>query len=469
MKRATFILALAALIGTAVFAQERGLAVKVEISSELVTYLHKDLKNDTFVEDVEMPKEDSIYFLRNPSYGDVEFDVRYTDPNEQFGGKIGFRYGSFYNTNLPIMEDLYGWVKVSPYFRGKLGRYTERVVEKVGGDKDLGVLLFDVGASDMTINTSDSLGLGSSVIGFIPTFYIPLGNAGEVAISGFAAPNEYWLGKRVTPPYDQNNQTPTVTINGYSTYKFGGSLKYTHPDWVTVGLAYSTYHTEAEEGIDAGIVYQNFGAYAIVNILRPDQPEPELEPDADTPARRQPRQPSLKVGVGYSGHIYVDEKTRDDEEVHQTFKSGIHFDVNYTNVIPGLSFGLYNNLSFHTLTKDKTYGYVESNADAFGDEKSFVLYNQLDVSYDITEKLTTSLMFRNYYAELLSWYGGKGMDFGKETFIVEALGKYNVTKDVQARGGVKFELNKYGTPESSPVLVNDSYAISIPIGLIVKW
>jgi hypothetical protein len=220
---------------------------------------------------------------------------------------------------------------------------------------------------------------------------------------------------------------------------------------LTLGAAYRTAHSESISGTDIGLISHDFGVYGIISL-------PVVE--------------GLQIALGYSGSLVYDDEDDDEQEVRKPLKNAVHFDLGYSG-IPRLNIGLYNNISFHTLTKQDTIGYIETadklNPNLFGDEESLVLYNELGVSYDITETVTASLMVRNYYAALTNLNGSKGQDYAKDTFVVEALAKYRITENVQARGGLKFELNNYGTPVSSQVLQNSSYAISVPIGVTVSW
>jgi len=440
----------------------KGFRVKIELSTNAFQFFHQDVRNDTYVEDAEMPRTDSVYWMRSPSYGDVEFDMSYTDPQDLYGGKIGFRFGSFFEKNLPIIEDVSAWVQISPYFRGQLGRYTKRIIEKVGGDKDLGVMLAAANKDknqDFTIDTSDSLGLGSDVMGFLPTGIIPMGPAGSLELSGFIAPNEYWLAQKVTMSENVasgSGSNVAMIIPAYSTYKFGGGLKYSFPGWATLGAAYRTSHGKTISGTDMGKVFHDMGVYAIV-----------------TPVVK-----GLQIGLGYSGHLeYLDEQdfdTGDDISIKKPWINAFHFDVKYDKIagLP-LGVGLYNNISYHTLNKEDTINYIEivdrNNPNVFGDESSLVSYNELSVYYDVLKNLNLNLMFRNYYATITNNQGALGQDYGKETFIIELLAKYRPNDRVEFRGGFKFEMNEFGTPVNSVVLQNSSKAYSIPVGVIVKW
>jgi hypothetical protein len=448
MKRKITALVLAVLICPAVFAEE-GFTAKVDIDTNLVQFFHQDIKNDTYIDNAVMPRTDSVYFMRNPNYDDVDITMKYTDPDDRYGGTINFAFSATPDKYVTL-GDLFGWVRITRFFRGKLGIYTDRVVEKIGGDKDLGVLLFgvDKANSDLTISTSDSLGLGSSAIGFLPTAIIPLGALGEVNVSGFFAPNEYYLAQKTSNSFDQSYGA-SVMIPAYSTYKFGGSLKYTLPEYLTLGAAYRTAHSKPVTSTDIGFISHDIGVYGIVTLPF-----------------------GLKAGLGYSGNLVYEDKDDDDQEIRKPLKSAIHLDLGCSG-IPLLNIGLYNNISFYTLAKADTIGYIAEadrlNPNLFGDEESLVLYNELSASYDITETLGATLMVRNYYASLVNLDGGKGQDYSKDTFIVEALARYKINSNIQARGGVKLEKTDYGTPVSSQVLQNSNYAISVPIGLTVSW
>jgi hypothetical protein len=441
-------LVLAVLICPAVFAEE-GFTAKVDVDTNLVQFFHQDIQNDTYIDNAVMPRTDSVYFMRNPNYDDVDLTMQYTDPDDRYGGTINFAFSATPDKYFTL-GDLFGWVRISRFFRGKLGIYTDRLVEKVGGDKDLGVLLFgiDKANSDLTFSTSDSLGLGSAAIGFLPTAIIPLGDLGEVNVSGFFAPNEYYLAQKTTNSYDQSYGA-SVMIPAYATYKFGGSLKYTFPEYLTLGAAYRTAHSEPVTTTDIGFISHDIGVYGIVTLPF-----------------------GLKTGIGYSGNLVYEDKDDDDQEIRKPLKSAIHLDLGYGG-IPRLNIGLYNNVSFYTVEKADTIGYIAEadrlNPNLFGDEESLVLYNEVSVSYDVTETFTPTLMVRNYYGSLNNLDGGKGQDYSKNTFIVEVLARYKINDNIQARGGVKFEKTDYGTPVSSQVLQNSNYAVSIPIGLTVSW
>jgi hypothetical protein len=141
--------------------------------------------------------------------------------------------------------------------------------------------------------------------------------------------------------------------------------------------------------------------------------------------------------------------------------------------LPSLTAGLYNNISFYTLSAENLSVYdpaIAQVADVYADESSLVLYNELDLSYEFPNlKITPSLILRNYYAVLKGKNGVKGADYGVETFIVEAKVAYKVSDIAEFRAGLKFTNTAYNTPKISDVLVNSNFAVAIPVGLTLKW
>ncbi|MCL2879982.1 MAG: hypothetical protein FWF29_07045 [Treponema sp.] len=452
-KITVFTVVLAVLAAQSAIAQS-GLSATVDIDTNMVQFFHQKVRNDTFIEDAAMPRTDSVYFMRNPNYDDMTMSFVYNDPQDRFGGQVGFDFPAGVLDQFFRIGDTFGWARVTPYFMGKIGKYTDRVVSKIGGDQDLGVMLFHItDDGDLSFTTSDSLALASNVIGFTPTVISPEFSFGQLSLSGFFAPNEYYLGKKINSGLDAGG-TPTglpTIVPAYATYKFGGSLKYVLPGYLTFAAVYTTHHSMAGEGIDLGSIYHDFGLYAIINFAS------------------MPAIDGFNIGLGYSGHMdYLDQANKSDQ-IHAPLKSAVHVDLRYDNVLPSLSLGLYNNFSFYDLDKKDTIAYTKDAADHFADEKGFVSYNEFDIAYQVTDTLVTTFMVRNYYGIMNNYTGGIGQNYGKNTFSVELIARYHITPTMEARAGLNFTTNKYNTPISSEVQQNDNRAVNIPIGITVSF
>jgi hypothetical protein len=217
-------------------------------------------------------------------------------------------------------------------------------------------------------------------------------------------------------------------------------------DIVTVGASYRQIHTEGS-GTSIGYIFNDYGIYADITALKGI---------------------GVEIGVGYSGQIAFEDG---DEADAAPVKSGIHLDVVYSG-IPNLSIGLFNNVSFYTLAADKSAAYdeaVAAIADIYADEASFVLYNELKVSYAVTEKFVPSVKALNYYGTLTGVNGVKGSDYGKDVLTAEAQAAYKITENTEFRSGIRFEKTIYDTPAISDILKNSGFVISLPVGLTIKW
>jgi hypothetical protein len=366
--------------------------------------------------------------------------VGYADPKGRYGGKVVFAFSEVLDPRF-MLGDIFAWGKIG-FFGERLGKYTYRIVEKVGGDKDLGVLLFNVPNvntntnEDISFSTSDSLGLGSDVFGSLSSLYF-----GPLEFGFFTAPNEYHVAKQYTPGGDY--YAAKELVESYYTYKMGGNIKFTLP-FLAIGAAFRQAHLLAETATTTGTIQQDYGIYGIFYL----------------PA-------GFTIGTGYSGRMSEDN----DEVLYYPTRHAFHFDVKFTG-IKGLSIGLYNNLSFASLEKDKTLTYdpdIAALSDVYDDEASSVLYNQVEGAYDLTDALTLSLMVRNYYGTLNALNGRKNQNYGKDVFIVELKTSYKIDSHTSLRGGLKFETNLYSTPVESTVLKNSNYSFSVPIGITLQW
>jgi hypothetical protein len=408
---------------------------KIDIDTNLAKFTHTDIKNDEYIGDAPVPDADIWNFAANPNYDDVEISAGYEDPKGRYGGKIVFAFSEILDPRF-MLGDVYGWGKIG-FFGERLGKYTYRIAEKVGGDKDLGVLLLDVNPNeDISFGTSDSLGLGSDIFGSLSSLYF-----GPLEFGFFTAPNEYHVAKQYTPGGIYNS--PKETVESYYTYKMGGNIKLSL-SFLILGAAFRQAHLEAFTSTSTGTIQKDYGVYSIFYLPL-----------------------GFTIAGGYSGRMSEDN----DEILYHPTHHAIHLDIKFTG-IKRLSIGLYNNLSFSGLEKDKTFNYdseIAEVADVYDDQSSFVLYNQIEGAFDLTEALTLSLMVRNYYGTLTARNGLKGQDYGKDVFIAEGKVSYKIDSHTSLRGGLKFETTMYSTPAASIILKNDSYSISVPIGITLQW
>jgi hypothetical protein len=420
----------------------KGFSFKIDIDTNLAKFTHTDYQNDEYIGDAPVQDDNIWAVAANPNYDDTEISFGYDDPDGRYGAKAVFAFEELLKREV-LLGDVYAWGKIGGVFGQKLGKYTDRIVAKVGGDKDLGVLIFgpspSVKPNDLVIGTSDSLGLGSDVLGSLSSVYI-----GPVQAGVFFAPSEYHAAIQYTVGNSGTSQiAEKATVSSYYTYKAGANIKFTLPDIVTVGAAYRQAHLEGSTQTSTGTLQHDYGLYGIVYLV-----------------------PTVTIGAGYSGRYLEDTDEEEEDIENYPFYHGFHLDASFRLGKFGL--GLYNNLSFAKLAKDKTYSYV--GAGNFNDDESmFVLYNQVEGSYDLTSALTLSLMARNYYGSLKAWKGKKGDDYGKDVFLVEAKATYKLSSHASLRGGIKFEKTVYGTPVASSILKNNNYSIALPIGLTLEW
>lgn len=452
MKKILMASLMLALVFTAAFAQsDKPFSVKIDIDADLFSFVHTDVKNDGYVSPEEKTEENLAHFLNGGDYGDAEIKFAYTDPQDRFGGVAGIDFDGTLTNTFPL-GDLYGWGRVTKYARFQLGKFTFRTIEKIGGDKDLGVLTFDIDKDgDLTFETTDSLGLGDDTIGFLASGYI-----GPVALNAFVAPDAYHVARIYTPPATTTGAAPNVKIPAYYSYKAGGSLRFDLPELVSVAASYRQEHTAGDTYTALGYIFNDYGLYADITALSAL---------------------GLEIGVGYSGRIAFEDLYFQEGEEELTeldfapVMNAIHLDIKYTGV-PKLTLGLYNNVSFYTLAADKTPVYDEDIAkiaDVYADERVLALYNELVASYRITETFSPSLKVRNYYGSIAGRTGVKGQDYGKDVLAVEALAAYKITENVELRAGIRFENTIYDTPVVSDVLKNSGFGIYLPVGLTIQW
>jgi hypothetical protein len=444
MKKAMIGLMMAVFAVAGLFAQEdKGFSVIVDIDADLVEFKHTEIKNDEYISDEDTIQPDQVSFMHGSSFSDAELKFSYTDPDQNFGGVIGLDIADALTGTMP-WGDFYGWVNVTRFARVQLGKYTYRAIEKIGGDKDLGVLSLDLdkAANTLQVNTSDSLAQQASVVGFLGQALI-----GPAEIGVFAAPDAYFVARHFQVPGTATGAEPEQTIPAYYAYNFGTNLKLALPELLDAGLSFRQIHTEGVNS-STGEIYNDFGLYTAINALR------DL---------------GLRIGAGYSFRIAYEDG---DDPSTAALRNSIHLDIVYSG-IPNLNAGLYNNVSFYSLAAENLPAYdpaIAQVANVYADEFSLVLYNELEVSYELPNlKLTPGLVLRNYYAVLDGRNGVKGADYGMDTFSVEAKAAYKVSERAEFRAGLKFTNTVYDTPKVSDVLVNSNFAVAIPVGLTLKW
>ena len=444
MKKAIIGLMMVVFTVAGLFAQEdKGFSVIVDIDADLMEFKHTEIKNDEYISDEDTVQPDQVSFMHNSSFTDAELKFSYTDPDQNFGGLVGLDIADALSGTMP-WGDFYGWIKVTRFARVQLGKYTYRAIEKIGGDKDLGVLSLglDKAANTLQVDTSDSLAEQASVIGFLGQAL-----AGPAEIGFFAAPDAYFVARYFQVPGTQAGDEPKQKIPAYYAYNFGANLKLSFPELLNAGASFRQIHTEVVNS-STGDIYNDFGLYAAVDVLK---------------------DMGLQIGAGYSFRIAYEDG---DAPGSAALQNGIHLDFVYSG-LPGLKAGLYNNVSFYTLAAENLSVYdpaIAQVANVYADESSLVLYNELDLSYELPNlKLIPSLILRNYYAVLNGMNGVRNADYGLDAFTVEVKAAYKVSDSAEFRAGLKFTNTVYNTPKISDVLVNSNFAVAIPVGLTLKW
>jgi hypothetical protein len=425
---------------------QKGFSVTVDIDADLGQFTRREIKNDEYISEEDTVQENEFRFMNNDKFGDAEVTFEYTDPDDKFGAVIGVDFADALGGVLPL-GDLYGWGRISKYSRVQLGKYTYRVIEKLDGDKDLGVLnlVLDKGENSLFFESRDSLAQNADIIGFLGSGILGIPGAGTVELGVFAAPDNYYVARYYDIPGSTTGSEPKQKVPAYYTYNFGGILKYSLENVVTVGASYRQIHTEGE-GTSTGYIHNDYGIYAVLDTLNGV---------------------GVRIAAGYSGNISFEDG---DDLDTAPIQHAIHLDAEYTGV-PKLKIGLYNNFSFYGLAADKTLTYDSDIAevlDIYADESSKILYNELKASYELTESLIPGLIFRNYYGSLTGINGVKGQDYGLDVFTGEARMTYKI-KTAEFRAGLKFGYTLYNTPAASDILRNSGFTVSLPVGLAIKW
>jgi hypothetical protein len=473
MKKMMLAMLVLSLVVTGVFAQE-GLkfSATIDIDADVIPFVHTDVKNDEYIAPADKQDPDIMHFVQNADFGDSELKISYDDPEKRFGGVISFDFpGGALPSALP-WGDFYGWVKPIPYAGVKAGKYTDRIISKIGGDKDLGVFQLGVeDGGDITFNTSDSLGLGDDVFGIMLLGQYDIAGIGSVRLHAFGAPDAYHhaVTVPVVNPIPAGSRR-TMQIPAYYAYKAGGALGFTMENILDVGLSYRQTHTEGS-GLYLGYIYHDWGVYASVIPLKDDSPWGGLK-FALGYSGRSFYEDAYKQEI-YEGRVLVDEGEEPTAEEDAPLYTALHFDVSWRGDILNrkLSVGLYNNVSFHSLEKEKTKLYdktLASVTDMYSDETSLVLYNELVTSWQVLPLLAPEIKVRNYYGKISGYEGTKGKDYGKDVLLLQLMAKFTVTPNVELRAGVKFVDTIYQTPPLSIVLKNSNYVIAVPMGVTIK-
>jgi hypothetical protein len=448
--------------------EPRGFTIKVDIDADFLPFTHTEVKNDEYVNPADRKDPNILNILQNGNYDDLEIKFNYSAPSGLFGAVSAFNFPVDFPADFTkYLGDIYGWVKPVKYFGVQLGKYTDRVIDKIGGDKDLGVLTMDVVRDDdIGFSTTDSLGLGDSAIGLLLSGYCDIG-PGALRLNLFAAPDSYHNAVTVSIPNPGSTAPRSMHIPAYYAYHAGGALRW-DMDILNIGASYRQAHTEGS-GTALGNIYHDWGLYAVTDALE--------------------QAAGLKIAAGYSGRIWyedeyqqeiyegttlVDSGGEPDAKEKAPVHTAIHLDLQWDGDVSGKNFSvdLYNNCSFFTLEKEKTARYDEAIAaslDMYADESMLVLYNELVLAYDLTPRFTPELKFRNYYGKIVSLDGVKSWDYGKDVFLVQAMAHFKVAPNTELRAGVKFENSIYGTPEDSLILKNSSFTVAVPLGLTIVW
>ncbi|MDR1128318.1 MAG: hypothetical protein LBL20_03315 [Treponema sp.] len=455
----------------------KGFSITIDIDGNLWSRLKTEVKNDQYIAQTDYVADKQDFWMNAGSFGDTEIKFSYNDPEGRFGGVIGFDFPGVLGGTAPPLGDVYGWGKITKYARIQIGKFDYSIIDKVGGDKDTGVfeLGIDKANNDLVINTSESLEQQAKVIGFLGSALV-----GPVEAGFFAAPNAFFPARYYTTQQSSTSSTvyPPQKISAYETYNMGGNLKLTLPDWFALGISYRQKHTESTGGLSRGDVFHDFGVYASVMALR---------------------RWGVDAGFGYSGRVdYSDimgdvnaEKDPNDPNkpvvitdkepwIKAPLKSAFHFDVKYVpTFLSDLTLASYNNISFYSRKKQDTLAYdqaLDQVANLYAHEESFVLYNEVSVSYalnmlrNVTGGLIIpSFVFRNYVAKLSGVDGIRGQNYGKYILILEGKVAYKISDNMEVRAGLKWEKNEYKTPAVSDILRNSTDLFAVPIGVTLKW
>jgi len=151
--------------------------------------------------------------------------------------------------------------------------------------------------------------------------------------------------------------------------------------------------------------------------------------------------------------------------------SAIHLDLEYDG-IDNLKAGLYNNISFYTQKPENMPTYdpgIAQITDIYTDESSFIIYNELDVGYTVTDFFRPSVIVRNYYASMTGRGGVKAQDYGINMLSAELRASFRTSGHTEFRVGLKYASTSYDTPKSSDVLLNSHWTIGIPVGISFTW
>jgi hypothetical protein len=427
--------------------------------------------------------------------GDFDLTFQYDDPDGLYGAKVNFDLGSdSFKTSgkqLPHIGTAFAWVKIANLIKVSAGRdISYRAIEKVGGDKDFGVQGMDPDDDGYVsaITTSDPFKFGSGLVLNVLT--------GPLNIGLFAGPSQ---GIKVW------NQDGTVAPDGTKTYwngemvlketldlfnyQYGASAKYAS-DLVDVGAAFKMTRYDGKsiapkygiEGDTDTIIGYYYGDAdndpSTPDVLIPVYGTKEkltgltngdwgkLSLDFGLYAQIKAVD-GLTIGVGYAGSKgWKDQK--EDAGKHDPFRSGINLDAKYT--LGALTAGLYNNISFWSRAED-----AEANVSEY---KVFYLFDELNVAYAVTPKLTADFRARNYLFNNEMKVGDETVTSTMDRLALRAGVDYKVVPDkasvwvrlqftTDMYSGSEDGMGHIGNNKEAASMNNNTF--SIPVGVKVTF
>jgi hypothetical protein len=508
MKKIMVALLMAALIGGGAFAGE-GFGVTAQVEGNLFTTTAG-----------ESGTTDAGFFTGlNKGAGDFELAFSYDDADGLYGAKLKFEAGGDAKSDVkvyggalvPVIGTAWAYVNFGGLVKVTAGKdISYRAASKVGGDKDFGVLGVDYDsdkAADVATGHEQGAQDAGKNIGFTSTDPFKFGDGlvvnvlvGPLDIGLFAGPSQgikVW--NQDKPLF--NSGVPDVkdkplwdgslqfneTLDKFN-YQYGVSVAFKH-EIVDAGLAFKMtrangksmapikgewttdpvagdiigytkdgtpiYKTDgtgvwSTSGVtegDWGIQSYDWGLYGTIKAV-----------------------PNLTIGVGYAGHKdYVDEKD-DAGKYDSPITTGINLDAKY--VLGNLTAGLYNNISLWSQPEETGKQREQSY---------FFLFDELNVAYKVTEKLTADVRARNY----LSTYTMK-MDSTSQAVTVDRLAiragvEYQVAPSAKGWARLQFENTAYSSDPTtdgwdkvsaagaSKETSRDHFTFSIPVGIQVKF
>jgi hypothetical protein len=496
MKKIMVALLMAALFAGSVFAAD-GFSLTVDVNGNLFTTTAGNGTTETgFFKSLDGGSNDS----------DLEF--AYTDPDGAYGATLHYEVGQAGDNKNAGSFGVYNtkanaWVKFGNIVKLSAGRGIDyRAIEKVGGDKDFGAIgLKNFGAvfaggktANPDFSTTDAFKFGSGLVANI--------FAGPVNIGLFAGPStgvSAWDESTNLPWYDAetdvmwNGSAKLKNVLNLFNYEYGLSLLY-ESDVADVGAALKLSRVDAESTGVTEVTTPETGT--IIGYL-PDG-TPVYSPSGFTPSSTSdfPTKGSwgtiatnfgvygkvkaidaLVIGVGYAGYKEYADADKDPGKYNSPFVSGVNLDLKYTG-IDKLTLGLYNNASFYSLSEEKESGLVVQQQRSF-----FFLFDELNVGYALTEKLSIDARVRNYLATTTFKTGSddKEGNVGVDQLAIRAGVVYKVKPNAQVWARAQFTNYAHSTSfddaHGKKAWLNvdadkssrDHIKFDIPVGIQVKF